>query len=303
MQYDYFYGGQADSYSFYRIPRVLICGDEFKCLSTDAKLLYGLLLDRMGLSARNGWFDCHGRVFIYYTVDEIQEDLCCGHVKAGKLLAELDSKKGIGLIERVKQGQGKPSKIYVKQFTSKEALSIRATDSIAQDGLKTEVQIAAFDTSRPTESSGADLQKADANYTKHSYTNPSYTYLSINRVDADRWDYIEQVKEQIDYGLLAESYPNDDPESFLELIADVLGNRCSTIKIGGEALPAGKVQDRFRRLRFEHVAYVIDSLRSTSSKIKNIKAYLLRALYDAPLTIGPFYSAAVRHDEEQYVSL
>ena len=101
MTFDYFYCSQADSYSFYRIPRVLIMGEHFKTLSTDAKLLYSLLLDRMGLSMKNKWLDDKGRVYIYYTIDEIQKDLCCGHVKAGKLLAELDTKSGIGLIERI----------------------------------------------------------------------------------------------------------------------------------------------------------------------------------------------------------
>lgn len=91
-----------------------------KSCPRDAKLLYGLLLDRMGLSAKNGWYDEAGRVYIYYTLDEIQEDLNCGHEKAVRLLAELDTgKKGFGLIERVKQGQGRPTKIYVKRFTTR----------------------------------------------------------------------------------------------------------------------------------------------------------------------------------------
>ena len=89
-------------------------------MSTDAKLLYGLLLDRMGLSSRNGWFDSQGRVFIYYTLEEIQEDLNCGRDKAMKLLAELDTPKGVGLIQRVRQGQGRPTLIYVKQFSTGE---------------------------------------------------------------------------------------------------------------------------------------------------------------------------------------
>lgn len=120
ISFDYFYGGQSDTFSYYRIPRLLITGQQFKGLSTDAKLLYGLLLDRMGLSARNGWYDELGRVYIYYPLDEVQADLNCGHDKATKLLSELDTGKGIGLIERVKQGQGRPAKIYVKQFTSTE---------------------------------------------------------------------------------------------------------------------------------------------------------------------------------------
>lgn len=70
MTFDYFYCSQADSYSFYRIPRVLITGEHFKTLSTDAKLLYSLLLDRMGLSLKNKWLDDKGRVYIYYTIRE-----------------------------------------------------------------------------------------------------------------------------------------------------------------------------------------------------------------------------------------
>ena len=117
--FDYYYGDESSQFSFYRIPRQLITGDLFKRLSTDAKLLYGLLLDRMGLSVKNGWYDDLGRVYIYYTLSEIQEDLNCGHDKAVKLLSELDTGKGFGLIERVKQGQGRPTKIYVKRFTTK----------------------------------------------------------------------------------------------------------------------------------------------------------------------------------------
>ena len=118
--FDYYYGDESSQFSFYRIPRQLITGERFKRLSTDAKLLYGLLLDRMGLSAKNGWYDEQGRVYIYYTLDEIQEDLNCAHGKAVKLLSELDTGNGFGLIERVKQGQGRPTKIYVKRFTTRE---------------------------------------------------------------------------------------------------------------------------------------------------------------------------------------
>ena len=106
----------------------------------------------------------------------------------------------------------------------------------------------------------------------------------------------EAVREQIDYPLLALSYPEDDPDCILELICDVLSSSSPGIKIGGETIPTAKVQTRFRRLRFDHVAYVLDSLRETTTKIINIRAYLLTALYNAPLTIGPYYSAVVRHD-------
>ena len=116
---DYFYGQESEEFIYFKIPRLLITDQKFKHVSTDAKLLYGMLLDRMGLSAKNSWYDDYGRVYIYYTVDEICGDMCCGRDKAMKLLAELDQKKGIGLVERVKQGQDRPTKLYVKRFTTR----------------------------------------------------------------------------------------------------------------------------------------------------------------------------------------
>ena len=120
LKLPYFYGHEAEQYAFYRIPKTLISDPRFRNISIDAKLLYGLMLDRMSLSMKNGWIDDFGRVYIYFVLDEIQDLLQCGHEKAVKLLAELDSEKGIGLIERVKRGQGKPTIIYVKQFCDKE---------------------------------------------------------------------------------------------------------------------------------------------------------------------------------------
>ena len=116
---DYFYGDESEQFIYFRIPRLLITSPRFKHLSTDAKLLYGMLLDRMSLSAKNNWYDEDGRVYIYYTVEEICVDMNCSRNKAMKLLAELDTGKGVGLIERIKQGQGKPTKIYVKRFTTR----------------------------------------------------------------------------------------------------------------------------------------------------------------------------------------
>lgn len=128
VSFDYFYGGESEQFSYYRIPRLLVTGAQFKFLSTDAKLLYGLMLDRMGLSLKNQWYDAVGRVFIYYPLEEIMEALNCGHNKAVRLLAELDKSSGIGLIERVKQGQGKPAIIYVKRFTSRKLPEICPAD-------------------------------------------------------------------------------------------------------------------------------------------------------------------------------
>ena len=300
MSFEYFYGGQSEAFSFYRIPRQLVTGAEFRHLSTDAKLLYGMMLDRMGLSARNGWYDELDRVYIYYTVDEIMEDLCCGHNKAVRLLAELDT-KGVGLIERKKQGQGKPTMIYVKQFVETVPPAPRGKSAPSrlpkkgnQEVSKEEVQTSQNETSRLPENGSADFPKREANYNNKNQTDYSYTDPSIHPPDGREIE--ESVREQIDYPLLAQSYPHDDPDCLLELICDVLSSTSPTMRIGSENIPTPKVQDRFRRLTFEHVSYVLDALRETTTKIWNIRAYLLTALYNAPLTIGPYYAAAVRHD-------
>jgi hypothetical protein len=290
MNYDYFYGSQADSYSFYRIPRLLITGEDFKSLSTDAKLLYGLMLDRMGLSARNGWLDDAGRVYIYYTIDEITEDLNCGHGKAVKLLAELDTSKGIGLIERVKQGQGKPTRIYVKQFTA----SSRPPKNGSLEVQKAENQTSEKRNSGLPKTGNADFSKTDTNYIENNYTYQSYTDPSIYPA-IDGEDYTEEVKEQIDYELLCINYPTEDISAYVELICEVY-SKDGAMTLGGETVPASKVKRRFEKLEYDHIAYVIDSLRESNKRIKNMKAYLLTALYNAPLTIGSFYAAAVRQD-------
>ena len=108
----------TDNYAFYRIPKLLFTDSRFQTLSTDAKLLYGMLIDRMELSLKNGWIDEQGRIYLYFTIGEIQGRFRCASGKAVRLRAELDSAKGIGLIESVRQGMGKPNIIYVKNFAT-----------------------------------------------------------------------------------------------------------------------------------------------------------------------------------------
>ncbi len=304
MSFGYFYGDQSESYAFYRFPKQLMTGAQFKQLSMDAKVLYGLMLDRMGLSAKNGWHDELGRVYIFYTVAEIQEAFNCGHDRVLRMLAELDTEKGIGLIERKKQGQGKPTMIYVKQFTQADLPLLpspqeqnehfRHRKSRSQEVEETETKTSEKTISRLRGTRCADVGQSEGNENNKNQTENSYTDLSIHL--SDGWEMEQQVRDQIDYPLLSVQYPYDDPDCILQLICDVLTSTAETIRIGNENIPNPKVQSRFRRLDFEHVAYVLDSLRETTSKIKNIRAYLLTALYNAPLTIGPYYAAAVRHD-------
>ena len=114
--YDYYYGAQSDQFSFIRVPAIFFSDDKFRKMSPEAKVLYGILLNRMDLSAKNGWLDEQGRVYIICTLEEIMETMNCADNKATKLMEELENK--CGLIERKRQGQGRPNLIYVKNFIS-----------------------------------------------------------------------------------------------------------------------------------------------------------------------------------------
>lgn len=129
MQYEYFYGAQAEQFSFYRIPKALFTEPNFRELSTDAKVLYGILLDRMSLSLKNQWLDAQNKVYIIFTVDEIMDALNCANQKATRLMVELE--KQAGLIERKRQGLGRPNLIYVKNFAA--TINARAVKKVILD--------------------------------------------------------------------------------------------------------------------------------------------------------------------------
>ena len=113
ITFSYFYGQEADMLSFYRIPKLLFTNDYFRELSTDAKVLYGLMLDRMSLSIKNKWFDAENRAYIYFSVEDTMELLNC---KKNKALDTIKALEDFSLIERKRQGQGKPAITYVKSF-------------------------------------------------------------------------------------------------------------------------------------------------------------------------------------------
>jgi len=304
---DYFYGDESQQFQYFRIPRLLITSPRFKSLSTDAKLLYGMMLDRMSLSVKNEWYDEDGRVYIYFTVEEISDDMNCGRDKAMKLLGELDTSKGVGLIERVRQGQGKPTKLYVKRFTTREIppQPEKQPDPPMppQEVDFADVQKSDFPTSRSRNFRRAEVEETDPSYNNIKQTDFSYPDPSIyppapsaRQMEMDRYEQREEIKSQIDYDILQQEYPYDDVDSMLELLLDVMTSTAPTIRIGGQTLPIGTVKDRFSQLDREHIAYVINGMKQTTTKINNIRAYMLTALYNAPVTIGPYYAAAVRHD-------
>ena len=251
----------------------------------------------------HGWYDADGRVFIYYTVEEISADLCCGRDKAMKLLAELDKVKGAGLIERVRQGQGKPTKLYVKRFTTREIppkkeeppapipeveiCNVQKSEIPTSRGLKTRLQ----------EVEISDSSYIDNNYPELSYPDPSiYPAKPQKSGWMERWDLKERVRTQIGYDALCTQYVAEDVDALTELIAEIQCSAAPSIRIGKEQIPIEIIKERFRQLTQMHVEYVLDCLKNTTTQINNVKAYLLTALYNAPMTMGFFYSAQVRHD-------
>lgn len=134
MNFDYFYNRQAERFSFYMLPKILLSDEHFKSLSSDAKIFYTCLLERSSYSYKNNWIDDDDRVYIIFTIEEIMETLGVSNKTASKISTELEN---IGLIEKKRQGLGKPNIIYVKDFMSvfdieKNEYITRSVDSTLQ---------------------------------------------------------------------------------------------------------------------------------------------------------------------------
>lgn len=388
LTFDYYYGVQADQFAFYRIPRLLIKDPHFKGLSSDAKLLYGLMLDRMTLSMRNHWLDDENRAYIIYSINNVMEDLSCSKPTCIKIMKELDS---FGLIERKRKGLGKPDIIYVKNFAVLEDNQNRdeekedhaSTDSfegenesvgengnIANESREDELtEVKDFNSSSketdlekaevekilkekeelsPTKGVDAGLSKKSElpevkdfnfwnemaltsggkeplplevknlapNYNNNNYKNQSYNYINqsyqsnlssqadqackdeidtIGNTDA----YIQQIKKNLDYDFyMTNDVAYMDKDLLKELfviICDVVCTKSETIKISGYVYSCDYVRSKFLRLTSNHVMYVMDCIKNITTKIANIKAYLLVALFNAPSTIDHYYQQEVRH--------
>lgn len=317
--FDYHYGLEAEQYAFYRIPKVLMSDLFFRTLSLEAKVLYGMMIDRLVLSAKNGWKDEAGRIYIYFTIEDICENLTCGKDKAVKALKELE--KDAGLIERKKQGQGKPTMIFVKNFTrmlvedagdtAPDFGKVEAKNTESQkskvrkirisDFEKTEVKSSENQNYRLLENRNLEFGKTEGNNTENIKTDSSKINLSIHQLEKGMMDVIEgyrqQVKERISYDYLKQLYPyNTELGEIIELIVEVLCTQEAFMKIGRKQLYTSLVQDRMNQLDYTHIEYILECMKESPSNIRNIKAYLLESLFNAPVTIGNYYKAKVNHD-------
>lgn len=289
---DYFYGDEAEQYTFYRIPKVLFTDPAYRRISSDAKILYGLMLDRMGLSVRNGWLDDCQRVFIYFTLEDALEYLCCGHTKAVLLFGELDKN---GLIERKKQGQGKPTKIYVKNF-------VRKAEVLTSKKRKSKVPQTGSQDFQKTASNNTEINNTDLNETDPSIYPVRGLPEDRPPAAADEMDtmeaYREVIKENIEYDIMRQQlgYNAVLLDDILDIMVDTVCSSKRMIRIGGEDYPREVVKNRLLKINGEHIGYVIDCLKENTTKVRNIRAYLLTSLYNAPTTINSYYTALVNHD-------
>ena len=280
---DYFYGQSSELFSFYRIPKLLFQDSRFQPLSTDAKTLYGILLDRMSLSARNGWLDKAGRVFIIYTVQEVQDSLGCADKKSTKLLRELEE---YGLIERKRRGQGKPSLVYVKNFSaesSKESVKNRDNDDsgTVQNTLQDPAKLR--------------CNKTERNNTEVSDTDPIYS--DGNDWMSKREQLEEYFSQSLEVDLLLRLCTDDEDTIYqiMDLLVDTCDSKRKLIRIAGDDKPAEVVLSRLKKLNADHIRFVLDCLAANTSPIRNMKQYLLAALFNAPTTIQLYYQNKVNH--------
>ena len=291
--YDYFYGAQADQFSFIRIPTVLFSQEQFKNISPEAKVLYGILLKRMDLSAKNGWFDDQGRVYIICTLEEIMETLNCGNQKAVKLMDELEGK--IGLIERKRQGLGKPNLIYVKNFicpVDKVDNSSPSHFLKCENHTSGDVKITLQEV-RKSHGSNTDNNDTDNRYTE----NPIYPGSDEEEMRA-RMICKSFFEDQIEYDYLLDQYPyeRETIRGILDLLVDTYCSKRKYIRVAGDDKPADVVKSQIAKLNSSHIQYVMDCLKENTTDVRNIKQYLLAALYNAPTTISPYYQAKVNYD-------
>ena len=279
----YFHRGESEQYAFYRTPKILFTDPEYETLTALAKVLYGVLLDRESLSDKNKWVDDRGRIFVYMTNKTICRLLHISDKTATKRLVELEK---IDLIQRVRQGQGKPCRIYVKNFLDTEHVQ-RLTNNGSD--------------SEHGESPDLVSEVLRCNNTETIHTELTDTNL-ITSVDANRVDERSQYRQyfmerlEIDTMKRRYSYDREVIDEIMELILDTVCSTRNTICVAGELRPIDIVKSRFMELNSEHLEFVLQSMADNTTRIRSMKQYLLASLYNAPLTMNSYYRALARHD-------
>ena len=353
MTFDYYYGAQAEQFNFIRIPKAMIVDPMFADLSVNAKLLYGVLLDRMNLSMKNRWFDSENRVYIIYQIAEIMEDFNFSKKTAVRYLNELED---FGLVEKKRRGLGLPSLLYVKNFVvfqdHSEPDDTDCDDIVEDDNLNENMETSRGiqrETSRGvrtyTSRSGdvetskgvqAETLRGVETYTSRSADmensksvrqvtsrgvkselqevtkrGPLISKTNSNNININNAvdgmgreeeslfeKYTKMVKDNIDYDVLISRHYLEKSmiDGMVNLIVETIISENDYIIISSTKFPKEAVKSRFSKLDISHIEYVLECMNHNTTNIKNIKKYLLAALYNAPTTIDSYYKARVQHD-------
>ena len=272
---DYLYSAESDRFSFIRVPKILLQNEAYSNISSDAKLLYSLLFDRTELSNKNGWTDDHDRVYIIFTIAEIRECLNCGNKKAIQLLDER-----------------KPNLIYVKSFYRTvdkygERHFLKCQNNTSGSAKTTSLEVSE---SHPT---NTDNKKTDMNHTDLSFL-PG---RESKRSDAYA-QYEDYFREELEIPILIQGNPREKEtlEGILDLLAETCSSKRKTIRIAGDDKPLEIVKSRLMKLNSLHIEYVLDCLKENTTYVRDMKQYLLTTLFNAPVTIDPYYQARVNYD-------
>lgn len=307
----YFTGNEADKYTYYKIPKVLFTNKFFNVISTEAKVLYGLMLERVGLSIKNGWFDDQKRAYIFFSVEETMVFLNCKKNKAIKIIAELDAENGVGLIEKKRQGQGKPTKIYVKNFFIPVDNSIQDGSEVGKTnfkkvkkstskGLKSQPLEVGKPNPSNKESSKPDFSDTESNPSSPEEKEKGRTYVltKVNRCS-------QMIKRNIGYDQLVTDHPLDRDviNECYELILETVISEKDKIVVGKDCYPTEYVKSRFGELEYSHIEYVLDCLKKSTAKVKNPKKYMLAILFNATGTRDIHYRLDANHDMHNPVEL
>lgn len=305
--FDYFSGQESEMLAFYRIPKLLFTNAYFSGLDALAKTLYGLMLDRMSLSLKNKWFDELQRAYIYFAQQEAAEMLGCGEDKIRCLFKSLEE---YGLIERKKQGQGKPTKIYLKNFASRENEEVQTlekpssgTNIEISDPGNIGVKTTGISGSRPSENPVLDHGETDPNYININNTKRDINTNHISSMKSDLNDeynaYAEIVRENLCIDTMLERYPHDTDiiEGIYDLVLETVLCQNPSIWISKNEYPTNLVKSKFLKLNHMHLEYVMGCMKDNTTKVRNIKNYLLSALFNAPTTMGSYYQSEVSHDQ------
>ena len=327
MEFDYYYGSQADQFSFIRIPRMLLTEKTFSSLTLQSKMLYSVHLDRMSLSMKNAWFDEENRVFIIYPITEIQSDLVFSKRKAMDYLSELES---FGLVQKKKRGFGLPNIIYVKSFLIQKDYSrsmetgisvekhvfsgsadLRTSDAITCTTRSSDLRtyVVSESTSQEVRESAPLKNKTNTNNTYQSEIKSNHILSADSdkmRCDPEQTDimraYEEIIKDNIEYDALLQANRFDEElvQVIFDLILETVVSQSETILIASERYPAALVKSKFLKLNYMHIDYVISCMKKNTTRVKNIKKYLLATLFNAPTTIEGYYRAEVNADMPQF---